>query len=82
MSSKSIANVTNSKYLFRKCERLLPDVVVAVRVVVVEIVAGVVGVVEVVVVDVVIGVAGIAAVVVVDVSGGIVVEVEVHSMIK
>ena len=68
--------------MFRKCERLLPDIVVAVRVVVVEIVVGVVGIVEVVVVDVLVGAVGIAAVVVVDVSGGIVVEVEVHSMIK
>ena len=63
-------------------KHFLPDVVVAVRVVVVEVVVGIVGIVEVIVVDVVVGVVGIAAVEVVDIGAGIVVEVEVYSMIK
>ena len=60
----------------------LPVVVVAVRVVVVEVVVGIVGIVEVIVLDVVLGVVGIAAVEVVDIGAGIVVDVEVYSMIK
>ena len=63
-------------------KNFLPDVVVAVRVVVVEVVVGLVGIVEVIVLDVVLGVVGIAAVEVVDIEAGIVVEVEVYSMIK